>query len=155
MPTVAPSIISQAWPSRPKPVTSVQALTPASIISSEAVLLRVAIHRTVLSITSLPAVPPFAAVFIMPVPSGLVRMSLSPALAPLLRTTLAGWMVPVTESPYFSSWSSTLCPPTRTTPASRILSSPPAKICFKTEISIVFTGKQTMFIAVSGLPPIA
>ncbi len=74
---------------------------------------------------------------------------------PELVTSFLGFMVPVTESPYLSSLSSTLWPPTSSTPASLILSSPPLRISLRTAISRVFTGKQTMFIAVSGFPPIA
>ena len=42
---------------------------------------------------------------------GLVRMSTSPARAPVFVRTRSGWTKPVTARPYFGSSSSMLCPP--------------------------------------------
>jgi hypothetical protein len=144
-----------ACPRRPKPVMSVQAWTPTSCISSEALSFKVAMHLVTFRTSSSLTTPAFTAVLMIPVPNGLVSISLSPALAPPLVTSRLGCTVPVTERPYFNSASIILCPPTSVTPASRSLSTPPLRISCKTEISRDSIGKQTKFMAVSGLPPIA
>ena len=93
------------------------------------------------------------AVLITPVPNGLVRTSRSPGFMPRLVRTFFGWTNPVTDRPYLSSPSSMLCPPTSATPASFILSRPPASIRRRMERSICLSGKPTRFMAVFGSPP--
>ena len=63
-----------------------------------------------------------------PVPSGLVRKRRSPGRAPALVRMRSGWIVPVTQRPYFGSASVTVWPPAMTAPASATLSAPPAKM---------------------------
>ncbi|OPZ75058.1 MAG: hypothetical protein BWY79_02010 [Actinobacteria bacterium ADurb.Bin444] len=77
-------------------------------ISSEAFLFRALMHWTACSTDSGVASPPLIPVLMMPTPSGLVRMSLSPSRHPVLGMTREGWMTPVTERPYLNSLSSTL-----------------------------------------------
>ena len=87
-------------------------------------------------------------------PSGFVRTSASPILAPLFVTTLSSSTKPVTERPYFGSSSCTEWPPHRRAPASSIFDCPPARISRRTPRSSA-QGKQTRFIAANGSPPIA
>jgi len=87
-------------------------------------------------------------------PSGLVRMTASPA-GPAVGHHPIGMHGPVTASPYFSSWSLMLCPPRRTAPASLILAYPPCRIRSATSIGRSPEGKQRMFSTVSGRPPMA
>ncbi len=91
----------------------------------------------------------------MPVPSGLVSSSLSPGRRPVLEATLSGSMSPVTERPYLISSSSTLWPPTSAVPASRSASDPPRRMSARMDSGSRFTGKQTMFMAHHGVPPMA
>jgi len=142
-------------PTRPKPVMSVQAFAPASCIISPALLLSVHIDRVIFSIASGEAISAFMAVEIIPVPRGFVRTSLSPGFAPLLEIIFSGWIMPVTERPYFISSSSTLCPPARTAPASLIFSMPPRRIFLRISPESFFMGKPTRFMAVRGRPPMA
>ncbi|MBA7646359.1 hypothetical protein ES703_54121 [subsurface metagenome] len=69
---------------------SVQAWTPASCISSEALLFKVVIETAIRATASSPATPPLMAVLTIPVPRGLVRISLSPTSEPLLAMILEG-----------------------------------------------------------------
>ncbi len=101
------------------------------------------------------ASPAFMAVARIPVPMGLVRIRLSPGCAPEFSQIRDGCATPVTESPYFSSRSSMLCPPARAAPASWTFSMPPARIARRTLLSIVVMGKQAIFMAVMGRPPMA
>ena len=92
--------IAAAWPVSPNPVTSVQALTtPGSSRAEHArgVAIETA-HRRDRRL-ELPPRPPrwnFAAVAMMPVPSGLVSSSTSPARALAFVSTRAGSISPVT-----------------------------------------------------------
>ena len=90
-----------------------------------------------------------------PVPRGLVNTNTWPALSPALVTTRSGCTTPVTLSPYLSSGSSTECPPASTAPASCTASMPPRRISRNTSTGRSFTGKQQMFMAVRGRPPMA
>jgi hypothetical protein len=94
------------------------------------------------------------AVATVPVPSGLVSTSTSPSWAPLLRQNRSGCTRPVTDSPNFTSASTTEWPPHSTAPASCVFSRPPASTSPSSSRSSSF-GQPTMFITVSGRPPIA
>ena len=104
--------------------------------------------------TSSLALPFFAAVVITPVPSALDRKRRSPARNPPLMRIRAGWARPVTQSPYFGSASTTVCPPAITPPASATLSRPPRN----TAAMIVFDisrGKPAIASANITSPPMA
>lgn len=154
-PTAEPSTISQPWPRRPKPVTSVHAWTRSPSQASAAARFSVTIEATMRSTAPGLARPPLIAVLTIPVPSGLVSTSRSPGLAPWFVQTRSGWTRPVTARPYFSSGSSTVWPPARTQGASRSVSRPPWSTSWRTPMSIAFEGKQAMFIAAIGVPPMA
>ena len=94
------------------------------------------------------------AVFNTPTPIGFVIINLSPGFAVAFDKTLFGLTIPETERPYLGSLSSTVCPPTKSAPLSFTLSNPPFNISASTSISW-HDGKQTIFIATKGLPPIA
>ena len=111
-------VISSRCPISPKPVTSVQACTLYLTMMSLAALLSVVITLRTYFSPSSEAIPAFAAVVIMPEPSGLVNMSSSPGFAPLLVIILSGWTNPVTAMPYFGSSSSMEWPPVISAPAS-------------------------------------
>ncbi|MPN27420.1 hypothetical protein SDC9_174853 [bioreactor metagenome] len=100
------------------------------------------------------ASPTRLAVLMTPTPSGLVRIRLSPGLAPAFEKILPGCTIPFTERPYLIGSSLMLCPPTRHAPASRTLYAPPFKISFKISGSS-FSGKHTILSAVSTSPPMA
>ena len=154
--TPEPSAISQAWPRRPKPVTSVSAWTaPLAASVSPALLLRAAMTRTARSTRPASATPRLMAVVTMPEPSGFVSRSWSPGRAPTLRSTLSGWTRPVTARPYLGSGSSMLWPPRMGAPASAAASAPPRRISPSTSIGSLPTGKPTRFSAKSGRAPIA
>ena len=103
------SAISAAWPSRPKPVTSVIACTPAARAMCATWRLSRSIDSTAASKPgSWPSSRCLAAVSSTPVPTGLVSSSASPGRAPPVRMIAAGWITPVTESPYFGSSSITV-----------------------------------------------
>ncbi len=99
--------------------------------------------------------PAFKAVAMIPVPRGLVRMRAWPGMSPALVVISRGWATPVTARPYFSSGSSTECPPARVQPASWTLAWPPRSISRKAAGGRSLIGKQQMFRAVSGRPPMA
>jgi len=107
------------------------------------------------SIDSLLSISAFIPVFNMPVPRGFVITSTSSGNAPSFLRIFFGCTMPVTDSPYLISSSSTLWPPSRLAPASLILSTPPLMISFKMAISNLFVAKQTMFKAVFGTAPMA
>ncbi len=90
MPTSLAVAISRAWPRRPKPVISVQALTPTSLITSEATRFNVVMLSVILLIASWEAISPFRAVAMIPVPRGLVKTSRSPGRALALVSILSG-----------------------------------------------------------------
>ena len=152
--TLLASAIPIACPRRPKPVISVQAFTPTSCITAEALSFKVFIER-ITSITSSGFIfSLFNAVVTTPVPTGFVRTSLSPSLAPAFVTTLLGCTRPVTDNPYFISLSSTEWPPIKRTPASFSLSVLPLIISSSIDRSSP-AGKATIFMASFGIPPIA
>ena len=142
------------WPIKPNPVTSVPELTPTSSIASDPARFDCRIKPTAPATISASVTSALAAVEMMPVPMGLVSTSLSPGLAFAFVTILSGAMRPVTAMPYFGSASFTVCPPAMSTPASLAASAPPSKMrprIFRSRSS----GKQTMFKARIGFPPIA
>ena len=116
--TSLPWAISQAWPSRPKPVTSVQAWTRYFTMASRADLFRVVISFSARARPSGDSSSAFWAVVRTPIPKGLVSSSTSPGRAPELVSTLSGWTKPVTARPYFGSSSRMLWPPVMRAPAS-------------------------------------
>ena len=83
-----------------------QACAPTASIASLAARLSAAITSAALRAVSWSARPFLTAVERIPRPSGFVRMSASPGLAVLLRTTLSGCTTPVTASPNLGSLSS-------------------------------------------------
>lgn len=62
---------------------------------------------------------------------------------------------PDTARPYFSSSSLTLWPPAGAAPAASTWSRPPRKISWSPQGGILPWGKQTMFMAAQGSPPMA
>ena len=123
IPTPDARPILYRWPSRPKPVTSVAALAPASSAAFEASRFRVVITSIAAAETS-PV--DFMRLFSRPTPSGLVSVIGRPASAASLRSRRSGRAVPVTAMPYLGSGSSTECPPMTGTPASVAIARPPA-----------------------------
>ena len=101
--TSLPVAISDAWPRKEKPVTSVQAWTRYCTITSRADLLSVVIRRIASALPSSDRRSAFSAVVRMPMPSGFCKNSASPGFAPEFVRTLSGWTKPVTASPYFGS----------------------------------------------------
>ena len=88
-------------------------------------------------------------------PSGLVRVSGSPARPASLRISSAGSTSPVTAMPYFGSGSSTLCPPATWQPAAEATSSPPRSTSAATENGSTSRGQHSRLSATTGTPPIA
>ena len=80
----APSAISLAWPIRPKPVTSVQALGRRGTAARAASRLSAAIRSVIARYSAPLSSSALAAVVRIPVPRGLVSTSRSPSLAPRL-----------------------------------------------------------------------
>ena len=101
--TSLPAAISDAWPRKEKPVTSVQAWTRKGTMASRADLLSVVMSRWASCLPSSDRSSAFCAVVRMPMPRGLVRNSTSPGFAPEFVRILSGWMKPVTARPYFGS----------------------------------------------------
>ena len=149
-----PLAISKTCPMSPKPVTSVQALTSTCAIPSAASRLSVFITFTALSTTSFSSKSAFIAVERIPLPRGFVKINTSPGIDPEFVMTFSGCTNPVTESPYLGSSSSTEWPPIKSAPASFTLSAPPFSISPSIFISR-YLGNPTMFIAITGFPPIA
>ncbi len=90
----------------------------------------------------------------IPVPSGFVRKSASPSLAPAFGQIASGCTVPTTASPYFGSSSRIVCPPARIAPAARTRSSAPASTSPRTSVGSS-SGNAATESASSGAPPIA
>ena len=132
-----------------------QACGSNSSIVSHATRLRAAIQSTARMSSSSDASPRRKPVMITPVPIGLVRTRWSPGRAAALVRIRFGWIRPVTDRPYFSSSSRTVCPPTRVAPASLILLKPPSRILRSDALSMLRAGKLHRFMAVSGRPPMA
>ena len=84
-------------------MTSVPALTPIAVIASLASRFSVAITCTARSIVSGWATRRLIAVDTIPLPSGFVRISLSPGLAPTLVTIASGRIRPSAIIPYLGS----------------------------------------------------
>ena len=125
--------ISRPWPSRPNPVTSVAARTPAPDERLRGGAVEAAHRRRWRRPRSAALVRPWREPDTRtPVPSGLVRTSRSPGRAPPLRSSLSGWAAPMTASPYFGSGSRMVWPPASVPPASRTLDDAPAKISVRT-----------------------
>ena len=99
-------IIEDKCPINPNPVTSVAALTPIFTMLLEAVEFKVAISFMVLFMSLGEHCPCLAAVVMIPVPMGLVMMSLSPGFAPDLVISSPGFTMPIMAMPYLGSLSS-------------------------------------------------
>ena len=97
----------------------------------------------------------FAAVVMMPRPSGLLRTRKSPGWAPALAITCSGWTLPTTARPKIGSSDWIVWPPTIAMPASFALSPAPRRISTSTSGGNAPLGKPTMLRAASGVPAIA
>ncbi len=95
-------------PSKPKPVTSVHALTSCSRAAASAWSLRQVMLATAAASSAGPATPCLIAVPMTPVPSALLSTSTCPARAPRFDSTSASATSPVTDRPNLSSGSRTL-----------------------------------------------
>ena len=119
-------VISLKWPMSPNPVTSVQADAPCSFRISAARLFGWVMESSAAAIQRPLALPRISAAKRTPVPSGLVRMSLSPVCSPCLRRTPSCSAKPVTVKPRASSSPSLVWPPTSAAPASEKISCAPS-----------------------------
>ncbi len=90
---------------RPNPVTSVQPLIEKSLRAKAASLLRVAIDSIKAFSVAGSKRSAFIAVLSMPVPRAFVKMRTSPSFTVLFFSILSGWTNPLTQRPYFGSWS--------------------------------------------------
>ncbi len=97
--------ISSPCPRRPNPVTSVAARMPWATRTSDASRLSRRIPSTAAARSSASVRPCRDPETRSPVPSGFVRMSVSPGPAPPLRSRWSGWAAPMTASPYLGSGS--------------------------------------------------
>ena len=147
--------ISDRWPNKPNPVTSVAACTSNLSINFEANALSVAIQFTAVLIMSFVAKSRLIAVEIMPVPSGLFNTRASPTWAPEFLINLFSATSPVTTNPYFGSLSSMEWPPKIGMPASFALSVPPRRISVKISFGKSLMGNPTIFRANRGVAPMA
>ncbi len=148
------SAVSYAWPSSPKPVTSVTACGAKGRSTSAAAPFSVVIQPIASASSSSPTSCFPCPASTSPVPSGFVRKSASPGRAPLLRQIPSGWTVPTTASPYFGSASRIVCPPARIAPAARTCSAAAAKTAPSTAVGSS-SGNAAIESARSGAPPIA
>ena len=143
------------WPSRPNPVTSVAARTPAARAAWLAPALSSVIEATAALITSAGAAPCLSAVATTPVPIALVRISRSPGAARSMVISAAGSATPVTARPYLGTGSSIVCPPATKHPACAATSAPPRSTWPKMARSSPSPGQAARLTANSGRPPIA
>ena len=91
----------------------------------------------------------------MPVPSGLVSTSTSPAQAPALVSMRSGWTSPMTTMPKSGSTESIEWPPTIGQPASATTAEAPASTSPSSSNGSLSRGQPTRLRAKSGVPPIA
>ena len=140
------------WPSRPNPVTSVAARTPAATAAWAASRLSSTICATACGKTS-----PVRLwrLFRTPTPIGLVSVSGSPGWAASLRISFAGSATPVTAMPYLGSGSSMEWPPVTGHRASAATSRPPRSTSVSISMGSFSRGQPTRLMAVIGVPPIA
>ena len=143
------------WPSRPNPVTSVAARTPAARAAWLAPALSSVMDATAAAMTSAGAFPPLSAVATTPVPIALVRISWSPGAARSMVSSAAGWARPVTARPYLGTGSSIVWPPATKHPARAATSAPPRSTWPKMARSSPSPGQAARLTANSGRPPIA
>jgi hypothetical protein len=94
-----------------------------------------------------------AAFMTTPSPSGLVSTSACPGRAPAFVSMRAGWTVPVTASPNFSSGSASVWPPTRTAPASSTAAALPSRMARRWTLSSPSLGKARDVQARQGAAP--
>ena len=97
------AVMLRRWPSRPNPVTSVRAWTSSRGEHLGGAAVERRHHPDRLADRPERSSPFLAAVVMIPRPSGLVRMSTSPGLAPALVRTWSGWTVPTTARPKIGS----------------------------------------------------
>ncbi len=143
------------WPSRPNPVTSVAARTPAARAAWLAPALSSVMEATAAAMTSAGAFPCLSAVATTPVPIALVRISRSPGAARSMVIRAAGSARPVTARPYLGTGSSIVCPPATKHPACAATSAPPRSTWPRMARSSPSPGQATRLTANSGRPPIA
>ncbi len=141
-----------AWPSSPKPVTSVPHRMPAFTAAALASRFNVVIAATAAGNTS-PV--DLCRLLSTPLPSGLVRQSGVPGVPLSSRIRWSTSTVPVTASPYFGSASSMLCPPARWQPAAAAMSWPPRSTSRATSMGSCSRGQASRLSATSGVPPMA
>jgi hypothetical protein len=141
-----------AWPSRPKPVTSVAQARPAA----RAALLASA-FSALITATACGCGCPVALCqeLSTPEPIGLVRLSGWPGGPASIRSSSAGSASPVTAMPYLGSGSSMLCPPATRQPARPAASSPPRSTSPASSALSFARGQPSRFSATSGSPPTA
>src|SRR5580693_5784873 len=144
-----------SWPSRPKPVTSVAAVTPAARAAWLAAALSWVIEATAASTTSGGGAPRLTAVAITPVPTGLVKISWSPGAARSMVISRSGSARPTTARPYLGTGSSMVCPPAITQPASAATRAPPCRTWPSRAMSRPSPGQAARLTANSGRPPMA
>ena len=149
--------ISSKCPARPNPVTSVQALTANRRSTAAAAPLLRAMLSSAAASQSTRANPRICAANTIPVPSGLVRISASPARSPDLRQSAAGSPTPVTAKPSAASPPSALCPPISAQPSPRSTAFAPSIIARKSwpMRRPGMNGRAAIAIAVQGRAPIA
>src|SRR5580704_3577182 len=143
------------WPSRPKPVTSVAAVTPAARAVWLAAALSWVIEAMAASTTSGGGAPRLTAVAITPVPTGLVKISWSPGAARSMVISRSGSARPTTARPYLGTGSSMVCPPAITQPASAATRAPPCRTWPSRAMSRPSPGQAARLTANSGRPPMA
>src|SRR5580658_1336423 len=143
------------WPSRPKPVTSVAARTPAASAGWLALALSWVMEFTAAVITSGGGSPRLSAVAITPVPIGLVKISWSPGAARSMVISAAGSARPTTARPYLGTGSSMVWPPAMAQPASPATCAPPWSTWPRIAMSRPSAGQAVRLTANSGRPPMA
>ena len=149
--------ISIRCPSRPNPVTSVQAVAPCAARQAEAAAAGCSIAAIAALTARAFACPRISAARMTPVPSGLVSNKRSPGRRPPLRISRPGRVRPVTAKPSANSAPSALWPPTSTAPAASSTSVPPFSMWNRSCSTIAGRegGNVAIASAVSGTPPIA
>ncbi|MPN16811.1 hypothetical protein SDC9_164158 [bioreactor metagenome] len=150
-----PSAISIAWPSSPKPVTSVMATTPSISARLLPATLRVVMRLSAaiwsFSLTTLN----FSALLTRPIPKGLVRNITEPAAPLSLRFTFDVSIIPVTARPNIGSAQLMLWPPARGMPADSHTVRAPETTSPATDAGSFSRGHPRIAIAIKGSPPMA
>src|SRR5215212_3350630 len=157
--TSAPTLLAARMlprcPSRPKPVTSVAALTPTASAARAAPSLSVVMDRTASAMPASIRASRLRAVARMPVPSGLVSTSTSPAHPPALVRARSGWTSPITTRPKIGSSTSIECPPSIRQRARSVTSAAPPSTSASISNGSFSRGQPTRLRANSGVAPMA